>query len=164
MSFTTGIINPAEYTKTTTIDKLTDDDYREELIDVINSIFEISAKKLHNFVDKYKSKIDSKYEIKDSMLIRHFFLETLEEVNNNFRKNNKQYRINFSYKMLFNFADEDKEYLEENELLNDDGSINESKLNCKLDYIEKIVTTYSPSKKLYIKPVHVDKHLVSIFL
>ena len=54
MSFTTGIINPAEYTKTTTIDKLTDDDYREELIDVINSIFEISAKKLHNFVDKYK--------------------------------------------------------------------------------------------------------------
>ena len=98
------------------------------------------------------------------MLIRHFFLETLEKVNNNFRKNDKQYRINFSYKMLFNFADEDKEYLEENELLNDGASINESKLNCKLDYIEKIVTTYSPSKKLYIKPVHVDKHLVSIFL
>ena len=53
-SFTTGIINPLEYTKTTAIDKLTDDDYREKLINVINSVFQISTKKLHNFVDKYK--------------------------------------------------------------------------------------------------------------
>ena len=60
------------------------------------------------------------------MLIRHFFLETLEEINNNLRKNDKQYRINFRYEMLFNFADEDKEYLEGNEFLNDDGSINEN--------------------------------------
>ena len=98
------------------------------------------------------------------MLIRHFFLKTLEEVNNNLRKNDKQNRINFSYEMLFNSVDEDEEYLEENELLNDDGSINENKLNLHLDCIEKIVTTYSPSKKLYIKPVHVDEHLLSIFL
>ena len=66
--------------------------------------------------------------------------------------------------MLFNFADEDKEYLEENKLLNDYGSFNENKLNLHLDCIEKIVTTYSPSKKLYIKTVHVDEHLLSIFL
>ena len=98
------------------------------------------------------------------MLIRHFFLETLEEVNNNLRKNHKQYGINFSYEMLFNFADEDKEYLEENKLLNDDESINENKLNLHLDCTEKAVTTYSLSKKLYIKPVHVDEHLLSIFL
>ena len=98
------------------------------------------------------------------MLIRHFFLKTLEEVNNNLRKNDKQNRINFSYEMLFNSVDEDEEYLEETELLNDDGSINENKLNLLLDCIEKIVTTYSPSKKLYIKPVHVDEHLLSIFL
>ena len=39
MSFTTGIINPLAYTKTTTIDKPTDDDYREELINFINSVF-----------------------------------------------------------------------------------------------------------------------------
>ena len=66
--------------------------------------------------------------------------------------------------MLFNFADEDKEYLEENKLLNDDESINENKLNLHLDCTEKAVTTYSSSKKLYIKPVHVDEHLLSIFL
>ena len=164
ISFTTGIINPLGYTKTTTIDKLTDDDYREELINVINSAFEISTKKLHNFVDKYKSNVDSKYEVEESMLIRHFFLETLEEVNNNLRKNDKQYGINFSYEMLFNFADEDKKCLEENKLLNDDESINENKLNLHLDCTEKAVTTYSSTKKLYIKPVHVDEHLLSIFL
>ena len=98
------------------------------------------------------------------MLIRHFFLETLEEVNNDLRKNDKQYRIDFSYEMIIQFEEENKEYLIEYDLLNDDGSINENKLNLHLDYIEKIIATYTPSKKLYIKPVHVDEHLLSIFL
>ena len=98
------------------------------------------------------------------MLIRHFFLETLEVVNNDLRKNDKQYRINFSYEMIIQFEEENKEYLIEYDLLNDDGSINENKLNLHLDYIEKIIATYTPSKKLYIKPVHVDEHLLSIFL
>ena len=39
MSFTTGVSNPLAYTKTTTIDKPTDFDYREKLINVINSVF-----------------------------------------------------------------------------------------------------------------------------
>ena len=98
------------------------------------------------------------------MLFRHFFLETLEEVNNDLRKNDKQYRINFSYQMIIQFEEENKEYLIEYDLLNDDGSINENKLNLHLDYIEKIIATYTPSKKLYIKPVRVDEHLLSIFL
>ena len=40
------------------------------------------------------------------MLIRHFFLETPEEVNNDLRKNDKQYRINFSYEMIIQFEEE----------------------------------------------------------
>ena len=97
------------------------------------------------------------------MLIRHFFLETLEEVNNDLRRNDKQYRINFTYEMIIQFEEENKEYLIEHDLLNDDGSINENKLNLHLDYIEEIIATYTKSKKLYIKPVHVDEHLLSIF-
>ena len=66
--------------------------------------------------------------------------------------------------MLFQFADEDNEYLKENNLLNDEGSINDNKLQTHLHYVEKILTKYSPSKKLCIKPVRVDEHLLSIFL
>ena len=96
MSFTTGIINPSEYTTTTTIGELTNDEYRNEIINAVKSVFDISTKKLHHFLDTYKSKVDNTYETKDTMLARHFFLETLEEINNNLRKDNKQYRINFS--------------------------------------------------------------------
>ena len=96
MSFTTGIINPSEYTTTTTIGELTNVEYRNEIINAVKSVFDISTKKLHHFVDTYKSKVDNTYEIKDTMLARHFFLEILEEINNNLRKDNKQYRINFS--------------------------------------------------------------------
>ena len=97
-------------------------------------------------------------------MIRHFLLESLEGKNNDLRKNSKQYRINFSYELLFQVADEDEEYLSENNLCNNDWGINNDKLQTHLDNIEKIITTYTPSKKLYIKHVHVDRHLLSILL
>ena len=111
MLFTIGIINPSEYTKTATIGEITDEEYRKELINSINSVFDISTKKLRNYVNEYKLKIDSTYEIENTLLIRHFFLETLEEINNDLRKGNKQYRINFSYVVMFQFEEEDRKYL-----------------------------------------------------
>ena len=66
--------------------------------------------------------------------------------------------------MLFSFQNEDNEYLKEYNLYNDDGSINDDKLQAHRHDIEKIVTTYSLSKKLYIKPVHVDEHLLPVIL
>ena len=163
-SFTTGLIDPSIYTITTTTDELTDEEYRKELLDVANTAFVNADKNLHNFQDTYKSKIRNMHEINDLLLIRYFLLESLEEKNNDLRRKNKQYRINFSYELLFQFADEDNEYLKENNLLNDDGSINDNKLQTHLHYVEKPLTKYSPSKKLYIKPVRVDEHLLSIFL
>ena len=50
------------------------------------------------------------------------------------------------------------------DLLNDDGSINDNKLNAHLDYVEKFIKLFTPSKKLCIKSVHVDEQLLSIFL
>lgn len=71
MLFTIGIINPSEYTKTATIDEITDEEYRKELINSINSVFDISTK---NYVNEYKLKVDSTYEVENTLLIRHFFL------------------------------------------------------------------------------------------
>lgn len=79
-------------------------------------------------------------------MIRYFLLEFLEEKNNDLRRKNKQYRINFSYELLFQFADEDNQYLKENNLLNDDGSINDNKLQTHLHYVEKLLTKYSQVK------------------
>ena len=74
MLFTIGIINPSEYTKTATIGEITDEEYRKELINSINSVFDISTKKLRNYVNEYKLKVDSTYEVENTLLIRHFFL------------------------------------------------------------------------------------------
>ena len=45
------------------------------------------------------------------MLIRHFLLETIEEVNNDFIKNNKAIRISYSDKSYDQFIDENENYL-----------------------------------------------------
>lgn len=66
--------------------------------------------------------------------------------------------------MIFSFQDEDNKYFKENNLYNTDESINNNKLQSQLDDIEKIITTYSSSKKLYIKPIHVDEDILSAFL
>ena len=164
MSSTTGVIDSSIYTITTTTDELTDEEYRKELIDAVNTAFVNAGKKLCNFEDTYKSKVRNTHEINDLLLIKHFFLESLEEKNNDLRKNNNQYRINFSYELLFQFPDEDNEYLKENNLLDDDASTNDNKLQTHLHYVKKLLTKYSPSKKIYITPARVDEHLLSIFL
>ena len=89
MSFTTGLIDPSIYTITTTTDDLTDQEYRKELIDAVNTTFKNAGRNLKNFEDTYKSKLGDTREINDLFLIRHFLLESLEEKNNYLRKNNK---------------------------------------------------------------------------
>ena len=79
MSSTTGVIDPSIYTITTTTDELTDEEYRKELIDAVNTAFVNAGKKLCNFEDTYKSKVRNTHEINDLLLIKHFFLESLEE-------------------------------------------------------------------------------------
>ena len=126
MSFITGDIEPSIYTIATTTDELKDEEYRKELIDAVNTAFVNASKNLRSFEDVYKSKVGNTHEINYLLLIRHFMLEYLKEKIRDLTKNNKQYRINFSYELLFEFAHEDNEYLKENNLLNDDASINDN--------------------------------------
>ena len=164
MSFTTDIIQPFEIKNYHTTDDSKDNDYREELINAINSVFDITNRKLNRFVTVYRALIDREFKMDNTLVFRHFFLGLLKEVNNDLRKNDKQYRINLSWVRITEFEEEDKEYLKDYNLYNDDDSINNYKLQQQLDLVERIITTYTPSKKLYIKIVHVDEHLLSIFL
>ena len=40
-------------------------------------------------------------EVEDTLLIRQFFLETLDEVNEDLKKNNKNFRIKFFFRLKF---------------------------------------------------------------
>ena len=101
MSFITGDIEPSIYTITTTTDELTDEEYRRELIDAVNTAFVNACKNLRNFEDVYKSKVGNTHKINYLLLIRHFLLEYLKEKISDLTKSNKQYRINFTYELLF---------------------------------------------------------------
>ena len=73
---------------------------------LLKIIKDIRNKKIRNFVDAYRIVTDSAYKIEDCMLIRHFLLETIEEINNDFIKNNKPIRIRYSDKTYNQFIDE----------------------------------------------------------
>ena len=103
-------------------------------------------------------------EVEDTLLIRQFFLETLDEVNEDLKKNNKDFRINMGPQLLSKFKERDEKYIKDYDLSNEDGTINNTKLQSHLQYIEKFITSFSNSKKLYIEPVYVDVHLLSAFL
>ena len=79
-------------------------------------------------------------------------------------KNNKPYRVNFWNETFNYFADQNEAYLKEKELYNDDGTINDLKLEECLEYLEKLVRSWSFSKKLFITPKEIEPNLPSLYL
>ena len=65
----------------------------------------------------YTTAVDHTYKINDVILLRHFLLETVEEINDDLIKNNKPYRVDFGYDMLHHFLNEDDVYYEKKRTL-----------------------------------------------
>ena len=87
----------------------------------------LEIKKIKDFVRIYQIAVDHIYKIEDSILIRHFLLETVEEINNDLIQNNKSYKINFRDDMFDYFIDENEIYLKRKEFYNDDRTFNDFK-------------------------------------
>ena len=66
--------------------------------------------------------------LKDPILIRHFLLATINEINNDLDKNNKPYKINFSDNTYNQFVAENVAYYQKNYLYNDDDTPNIDKI------------------------------------
>ena len=164
MTLSTLLINPSEYKITHTTDDLTNEEYKNDIIKTTNSIFDIAPEKVNNFVDTYNSQNDILIEVENTLLIRHFFLETLDEINNNLKKNNKDFRINIGPQLLSTFKERDEKYIKDYDICNVDGTIDNNKLQSHLEYIERFIISFSNSKKLYIKPVYTDDKILSVFL
>ena len=89
--------------------------------------------------------------LEDPILIRHFLLVTISEINNDLTKNNKPYRINFSDNTNNQFVVENVAYYNKNNLYNDGNTVNINKIRNHLDYLNKLVTTFTGSDELYLK-------------
>ena len=153
MALSTLVINPNKYPITHTTDDLN-----------TNSVFDIATEKCNNFADACNSQNDMLIKVENTLLIRQFFLETLDEINKDLKKNNKDFKINIGSQLLSKFKERDEQYIKDYDICNLDGTIDDNKLQSHLEYIEKFITSFSNSKKLSIKPVCVDDNFLSVFL
>ena len=120
----TDIINPSLYPNSTkdiikysvypglfsTYEDIKNNNFLKEFLNLVNTIYNTRNKKIKDFVKIYKIAVDHTYETDDPLLIRHFLLETVEEISNDLIKNNKPYRVDFGYNMLGHFLNEDDAY------------------------------------------------------
>ena len=67
----------------------------EEFTNLVETIKNIRDEKIKYFVNVCTTAVDHNYKIHDPILIRHFLLITVEEINNDLIKNNKPYRLSF---------------------------------------------------------------------
>ena len=134
------------------------------LEDLVNIIYKTRNKKIKDFVKIYQIAVDHTYEIDDPLLIRHFLLETVEEINNNLIKNNKPYRVDFGYNMLAHFLNEDDAYYKKNKFYYDDETFNEIKLFDHLEYLNKLVRSCSFSNKLVLAVNNKETDLPLLYL
>ena len=115
----------------------------EEFLKLVNTIYNIRNKKIRDFVRIYQIAIYHTYKIDGLILLRHFLLESVEEINNDFIKNNKPYKINFKDETFKHFTDENKSYLKRKEFYYDDGTFNNFKLEECLESLDKILRSWS---------------------
>ena len=135
------IRNPTPYPTPTKY--ITKEELLKEYNNLIETIRKTKDKKIWDFELIYQILIDNLYMLEDPILIRHFLLLTINEINNNLDKNNKPYRINFSDITYNEFVEENKAYYKKNNLYNDDDTPNIDKICNRLDYLKKIVTTFT---------------------
>ena len=135
----------------------------EEFSRIINTIYNTRNKRIKDFVRFYQIAVDRTYEIDDTLLIRHFLLETVEQINNDLIKNNKPYRVNFGYNMLAHFLNEDDAYYKK-KFYNDDGTLNEIKQLDRLEYLNKLVKSCTLGNKLVVTIKDIETDLPILYL
>ena len=125
----------------------------KEYNNLIETIKKTKDKKIWDFELLYQILIDNLYMLEDPILIRHFLLVTIIKINNELTKNNKPYRINFSDNTYNQFVVDNVGYYKKNNLNNDGNTLNINKIRNHLDYLNKLVTTFTGSDELYLKLV-----------
>ena len=95
------------------------------LIEIIRKAYD---KKIWDFELLYQILIEKLYMLECPILMRHFLLATINEINNDLDKNNKPYRINFCDNTYNQFVAENVAYYKKNNLYNDNNTPNIDKI------------------------------------
>ena len=154
----------SEYPPSSTNDTIKQGQLFEEFTILIETIKNIRDKKIKDSMKIYKIAVDHAYEIDDPILIRHFLLKTVQEINDDLIQNNKPYRIDFGDDMFNHFVDENESYLKKKEFYDDDGTLNNFKLEDCLETLDKIVRSCSFSNKLFLNPKEIETDLIILYL
>ena len=116
-----------------------DDQFRKEIESIPYTIKYIRDKKIRDFEKIFRMEIDCTYEINDPLLIRHFFFKAVEEVNDDLINNKKTYRVHFRDETNTHFINETQTYWEKIGFHNDDGTLNNSKVDNHIKTLDLII-------------------------
>ena len=152
------------YPGSSTYEDIKNNHLLEEFLSLVNTIYNTRNKKIKDFVKVYTTAVDHTYKINDVILLRHFLLETVEEINDDLIKNNKPYRVDFGYDMLNHFLNEDDAYYEKKEFYDDDGTFNNFKLLDRIKTLDKMVRSCSFSNKLFLNLKDIETDLPVLYL
>ena len=130
---------------------------QERLLQIIKDTRE---SKIRDFLGAYRLANDIMYKTEDCILIRHFLLEIVEEINNNLIKNNTPIRISDSDTTYNQFVGKNENYFKD--FYSDDGALNDNKLVNHLDYLKNKITTYTSNNNLYLMPRLIESDLHEI--
>ena len=157
---TTDTIKYSIYSKYSINDQLL-----KEFASLVVSIFDTRNKNIKDFVNVYTTAVDYTYKIDDPILLRHFLLETVEDINDDLIKNNKPYRVDFGYDMLAHFLNENDAYFEKKEFYDDDdGTFSNFKLLNRIETLDKMVGSWTLGNKLFLYSKKVETDLAVLYL
>ena len=119
---------------------------------------------IKEFEDIYTYALEQPYKLEDTILLRHFLLIGVEEINFLLFKNNKPYRVNFKDETYNYFVDENESYFKKYNLYNDDGTINDEKLNNRMNYLNNLVSSLNFGNKIYLMIENIETDLYELMI
>ena len=129
------------------------------LIEIIRKAYD---KKIWDFELLYQILIEKLYMLECPILIRYFLIATINEINIDFDKNNKPYRINFCDNTYNHFVAENVAYYKKNNLYNEDDTPNIDKIRNHFNYLKKLVRTFTRTDQLYLMTENIETDLHGI--
>ena len=135
----TDEIKYSQYDHIPSIKTNKDEQFRKEIGTIPYTIKYIRDKQIRDFEKIFRMAIDYTYEINDPLLIRHLLFKAVEEVNDDLINNNKTYRVHFRDETNTYFINKTKTYWEKIGCENDDGNLNDSKVEKFIKTLDMII-------------------------
>ena len=135
----TDEIKYSQYDHIPSVKTIKHDQLRKEIESIPYTIKDIRDKQIRDFEKSFRVAIDYTYEINDPLLIRHLLFKAVEEVNDDLINNNKTYRVHFRDETSTYFINKTKTYWEKIGCENDDGNLNDSKVQKFIKTLDMII-------------------------